>query len=713
MLTAAPAPTTTPDLPWPGRPAPLGARWDGAGTGFAVVSSSATAVWLCLFDGSGTERQVPLVDRTGDVWHGYLPGVGPGQEYGYRVEGPYDPAAGLRHNARKLLVDPYARAITGGYRLDDSVLGSPAGRDRLPDQRDSAAHVPRSVVVDDAYDWGDDRPPGTDLADSVVYELHVKGFTAQHPGVPEELRGTYAGLAHPAAVEHLVGLGVTAVELLPVHQFVSEPHLLRRGLTNHWGYNTLGYFAPHAGYSSSGSRGEQVTEFRSMVRALHAAGLEVLVDVVYNHTGEGDHEGPTLSLRGLDNVGYYRLQDGDRSLYRDYTGCGNSLDLRHPYALQLVLDSLRYWVTELHVDGFRFDLASTLARTAHAFDPGSPFLQAVHQDPVLSTVKLIAEPWDLGEGGYQVGGFPHPWAEWNDRYRDTVRDTWRGAGGGVRGLAYRLSGSSDLYAPAGRSPAASINFVTAHDGFTLRDLTTYERKHNEANGEGNRDGDAHNRSWACGVEGETADPEVNALRRRQARNLLSTLLLSSGVPMLSMGDEVRRTQSGNNNAYCQDGPLSWQPWDLTPDARDLRDVVAQLIALRREHPVLRRRAFFTGRADADGVKDVAWFGASGREHTETEWFDQQQSTLGMYVDGRQLRTRGPQGEPVVGESLLLLLHTGAEDGDVVLPAAPWATSYELLLDTAAERPVPASTLPAGGVLRMTGRSTALLRAVRP
>jgi len=701
------------DLPWPGHPAPLGAHWDGGGTSFALVSATATAVHLCLFDAAGTESRIPLRDRTGDVWHGYLPGVGPGQEYGYRVEGSFDPALGQRHNPAKLLVDPYARAITGGYRLHDAVFGSTPGRERLPDGRDSAPHVPRSVVVDGRHDWGDDRPPGTALADSVIYELHVKGFTAGHPGVPEALRGTYAGLAHPAAVDHLLRLGVTAVELLPVHQFVSEPHLLRRGLTNHWGYNSIGFFAPHAAYCSSGTQGEQVAEFRAMVQALHAAGLEVLVDVVYNHTGEGDHEGPTLSWRGIDNAGYYRLQDGDRSRYRDYTGCGNSLDLRDSYALQLVLDSLRYWVTEMHVDGFRFDLASTLARTAHAVEPTSSFLQAVHQDPVLSAVKLIAEPWDLGEGGYQVGRFPQPWAEWNDRYRNAVRDAWRGAGGGVRELAYRLSGSSDLYAPAGRSPAASVNFVTAHDGFTLRDLTTYEHKRNEANGEGNRDGDSHNRSWACGVEGETDDPAVNALRRRQARNLLSTLLLSSGVPMLSMGDEVRRTQDGNNNAYCQDGPLSWQPWDLTPDAQDLLEVTASLIGLRRAHPALRQRTFFTGRAGADGVKDVAWFGASGREHTEAEWFDQQQATLGMYVDGRQIRTRGPQGEPVVGDSLLLLLHTGAEDCDVVLPGAPWATSYNLLLDTTAERPVAASTLPAGGVLRMTGRSTALLRALRP
>ena len=701
----------SPHRPWPGRPAPLGATWDGEGTSFALFSSSAEAVDLCLFDERGTETRLPLEDRTGDVWHGYLPGVAPGQEYGYRVDGPFDPASGQRHNPSKLLVDPYARALTGGYRLHDAVFGSLPGRDRVQEHRDSAPHVPRSVVVHDAFPWGDDRRPGTPWADTVVYEVHVKGFTAGHPDVPEQLRGTYAGLAHPAAVEHLVGLGVTAVELLPIHHFVSEPHLLRRGLTNYWGYNSLGYFAPHAGYSASGTRGQQVREFKAMVRALHEAGIEVLLDVVYNHTAEGDETGPTLSMRGIDNEGYYRLLPEDRARYRDYTGCGNTLDVRSSHVLQLIMDSLRYWVTEMHVDGFRFDLASALARSMHDVDKLSSFLQVVQQDPVVSSVKLVAEPWDVGEGGYQVGGFPPLWSEWNDRYRDAVRDAWRGEGG-VRELAYRLSGSSDLYNAGGRSPQASVNFVTAHDGFTLRDLTTYEHKRNEANGEDNRDGEAHNRSWNAGVEGETDDARVNAVRRRQARNLLTTLLLSTGVPMLTMGDEVRRTQRGNNNAYCQDSPLSWMPWDLPPDACDLRDWVGALVALRRRHPALRQRTFFLGRPDDEGVKDVAWFGVEGEELTDDEWFDPGQRTLAMYVDGRGIRMRGPRGERVVDDSLLLVLHTGGDDLDVRLPGPPWATSYDVLLDTADERPRPGGTVAAGAALRTTARSTVLLRAVR-
>ena len=700
------------ERPWPGSPSPLGASWDGEGTSFALFSASAEAVDLCLFDGSGRETRLPLEERTGHVWHGYLPGIGPGHEYGYRVDGPFDPAVGLRHNPSKLLVDPYARAMTGDYRLHDAVLGSLPGRDRVQDHRDSAPYVPRSVVVHDVFPWGQDRHPGTDWADSVVYEMHVKGFTAAHPAIPERLRGSYAGLAHPAAIQHLLDLGVTAVELLPVHHFVSEPHLLRKGLTNHWGYNSLGYFAPHAAYSSSGTHGEQVREFKAMVRALHEAGIEVLLDVVYNHTAEGDETGPTLSMRGIDNDSYYRLLHEDQARYRDYTGCGNTLDVRNTHVLQLIMDSLRYWVTEMHVDGFRFDLASALARSLHDVDKLSSFLQVVHQDPVVSSVKLVAEPWDVGEGGYQVGEFPPLWSEWNDRYRDAVRDAWRGQAGGVRELAYRLSGSSDLYNVDGRSPSASVNYVTAHDGFPLRDLTTYERKHNAANGEDNRDGDAHNRSWNCGVEGETDDPAVNALRRRQARNLLATLLLSSGVPMLTMGDEVRRTQGGNNNAYCQDNELSWMPWDLEPDARDLSAFTAQLIALRRAHPVLRQRTFFLGRPGDDGVKDLAWFDATGTELTNGQWFDPAQQTIAMYLDGSGIRMRGPRGERVVDDSLLLVLHTGADELDLVLPGPPWATSYDVLLDTADERPGPGASLPAGGTLRMAGRSSALLRAAR-
>jgi isoamylase len=700
----------TTERPWPGRPAPLGATWDGEGTSFALFSASAEAVDLCLFDEQGRETRLPLEDRTGHVWHGYLRGVGPGAEYGYRVDGPYDPPAGQRHNPSKLLVDPYARAITGGYRLHEAVFGSRP--DGGQDHRDSAPYVPRSVVVHDGFPWGDDRRPDTPWSDTVVYEMHVKGFTARHPGVPERLRGTYAGLAHPAAVEHLVGLGVTAVELLPVHHFVSEPHLLRRGLTNYWGYNSLGYFAPHAGYSSSGVHGEQVREFKAMVRALHEAGIEVLLDVVYNHTAEGDETGPTLSMRGIDNESYYRLLAEDKSRYRDYTGCGNTLDVRSSHVLQLIMDSLRYWVSEMHVDGFRFDLASALARSMHDVDKLSSFLQVVQQDPVVSSVKLVAEPWDVGEGGYQVGEFPPLWSEWNDRYRDTVRDAWRGQASGVRELAYRLSGSSDLYNVDGRSPQASVNFVTAHDGFSLRDLTTYETKRNQANGEDDRDGESHNRSWNCGVEGESDDPAVNALRRRQQRNLLTTLLLSSGVPMLTMGDEVRRTQAGNNNAYCQDGELTWQPWELDADAQDLCALTAQLVALRRRHPVLRQRTFFLGRTAESGVKDLAWFGADGEELSDAQWFDPAQRTLAMYLDGDGIRMRGARGERVRDDTLLLVLHTAADDAAVVLPGAPWASSYDVLLDTATERPVPGRSVAAGGTLPMTGRSVVLLRAER-
>ena len=654
---------------------------------------------------------MPLDERTGDVWHGYLPGIAPGQRYGYRVHGRYDPASGSRHEPAKLLTDPYARAIDGDLRLHDAVLGT--GAAALPDRRDSAPYVPRSVVVSSSFDWGDDRPPATPWSDTVVYELHVKGFTARHPEVPPALRGTYAGLAHPAAVEHLLRLGVTAVELLPVHHFVSEPHLLRRGMRNHWGYNTLGFFAPHAGYSASGSGGEQVDEFKALVHTLHAAGLEVLLDVVYNHTAEGDAQGPTLSLRGIDNAGSYLLDPQDRSRYVNATGTGSTVDLMSPHVLRMVLDSLRYWVEEMHVDGFRFDLAPALLRGDSGVDLGAAFLQAVQQDPVLAEVKLIAEPWDVGPGGYQLGRFPSPWAEWNDRYRDTVRDAWRGTGTGVRELASRLSGSSDVFGSPGRRPWASIDFVTAHDGFTLHDLTAYDVKHNDANGEDGRDGENHNRSWNCGAEGDTDDAAVLALRRRQARNLLATLLLSAGVPMLSMGDEVRRTQRGNNNAYCQDGELSWQPWELAPDAEALLSFTARLVELRRSSPALGRASFFSGRPDAAGRKDVAWFGATGEEHTtDAHWFDSAQSTLGMYLDGEGVPDRDARGERLAGDSLLVLLHLGATAEPVVLPGEPWATAYEVLLDTADELPRECARLAGGATLELEGRSVVVLRAER-
>jgi isoamylase len=700
------------ERPWPGRPFPLGAHWDGEGTNVALFSQGAQAVDVCLFDDHGAETRIRLEESTYHVWHGYLPQVGPGQRYGFRVHGPFDPASGLRFNPDKLLVDPYARAIAGDFRLDGAVFGSVLGRDDTRQEQDSAPFVPKGVVVHDGFPWGvDHHRPHHAWSDTVIYELHVKGFTALHPDIPENLRGTYAGLAHPAAINHLKRLGVTAIELMPVHHFVSEPHLLRRGLTNYWGYNTLGYFAPHAAFSASGAQGQQVREFKSMVRAMHAAGIEVLLDVVYNHTAEGDQEGPTLSFRGIDNAHYYRLEQDPRE-YRDYTGCGNTLDARNPHVLQLLMDSLRYWVTEMHVDGFRFDLASALARSMHDVDKLSAFFDVIQQDPVVSQVKLIAEPWDVGEGGYQVGEFPPLWTEWNGMYRDTVRDVWRGQSHGVRELAYRLSGSSDLYQDDGRRPYASINFVTAHDGFTLHDLTTYEHKLNAANGEDNRDGEGHNRSWNCGVEGETSSPEINALRLRQAKNLLSTLLLSTGVPMLTMGDEIRRTQGGNNNAYCQDSPVSWVDWAVDPEAQEVYDLVARLIALRKDHPVFRQKAFFSGSAlGEDGVKDVAWFGADGRELDDSQWFDRSQRTLGMYLDGRGIRSRGPRGEEVVDDSFLLVLHAGSDDLDVVLPGAPWASSYELVISTASLGDEGTVHQP-GSSVGLLSRSVLLFRALR-
>ncbi len=705
--------TSPPPRPWPGRPSPLGAVWDGEGTNIALFSPGAEAVDVCLFDAAGRELRVPLEESTHHVWHGYFPQVGPGQRYGFRVDGPFDPSRGLRFNPSKLLVDPYARAIEGDLPWIRRCSARFPGRDAVQDHRDSAPFVPRSVVVHDAFPWGDDRRPATPWSDTVVYEVHVKGFTAQHPDIPPALRGTYAGLGHPAAIEHLTSLGVTAVELLPVHHFVSEPHLLRAGLTNHWGYNSLGYFAPHAGYSASGSAGEQVREFKAMVRSLHAAGIEVLLDVVYNHTAEGDETGPTLAFRGIDNPSYYRLQD-DRSRYRDYTGCGNTLDARSPHVLQLLMDSLRYWVTEMHVDGFRFDLASALARSFHDVDKLSGFFDVIHQDPVVNQVKLVAEPWDVGEGGYQVGEFPPLWTEWNGKYRDTVRSVWSGQERGVRELAYRLSGSSDLYQDDGRRPYASINFVTAHDGFTLRDLSTYETKRNEANGEDNRDGESHNRGWNCGVEGETDDVAVNALRRRQARNLLTTLLLSTGVPMLSMGDEVRRTQRGNNNAYCQDGPLSWMPWEHDDDARALLSWTTALLDLRRSHPVFRQTAFFSGRPVRDEVvKDLAWFAPDGGEVSEEQWFATGTPTLGMFLDGHGIRTRGPRGERIVDDSFLMLLQAGPDPVEFVLPDQPWGSGFALVLDTSTEQPVAGPSFDARSSFPMTGRSIVLLRAERP
>ncbi|MBZ9642396.1 glycogen debranching protein GlgX [Streptomyces sp. PSKA30] len=722
-----------PEVPvWPGAPTPLGARFrvgpDGvAGTNFALWAGGAEAVELCLFDEEGgetTERRHRLTELTHEIWHGFVPGVMPGQRYGYRVHGRWDPWTGGRWNPAKLLLDPYARAVDGDYAafgLSPEVYGHVRDwpqqqvADTVRDERDSAPYVPKGVVVhDDAPDdeWMDDRRPKTPWADSVIYELHVRGFTRLHPGIPEELRGTYAGLAHPAAIEHLTKLGVTAVELLPVHQFAHEDHLLRRGLRNYWGYNSIGYFAPHAAYAASGTRGQQVGEFKRMVRALHSAGIEVILDVVYNHTAEAGELGPTLSLKGIDNRGYYRLQS-DARRYADYTGCGNTLHVVQPHVLRLITDSLRYWVTEMGVDGFRFDLAAALARSMHDVDMLSPFLAVIAQDPVLRRVKLIAEPWDVGSGGYQVGAFPPLWTEWNDRYRNAVRDFWRHALPDVREMGYRLSGSSDLYAWGGRRPYASVNFITAHDGFTLRDLVSYERKHNEANGEGNRDGSDDNRAWNCGVEGETDDERIRALRRRQLRNLLTTLLLSTGVPMLVAGDELGRTQRGNNNAYCQDNEISWLDWGLLEDPgwKALFELTSRLIELRHRHPVLRRRAFFSGRAhSADGLRDLAWFTPRGTEMTERDWYAPA-ATLGMYLSGRDIPGRDERGAPILDDSFLAVLHAGERPVSFVLPGPPWAEHYEVVVDTSREEQgeEPGVVHRAGVTITVPGRAVLLLK----
>ncbi|MGZ4437439.1 MAG: glycogen debranching protein GlgX, partial [Nocardioidaceae bacterium] len=659
-------------LPWPGSHEPLGATWGPESTNFAVWAPEASAVAVCLLDdgpdGELVETPYLLTERTLGIWHGALPDVRPGQRYGFRADGPWEPGRGRRFNPAKLLLDPYARAVTGAVAADDSIYGfvRPADDDDARttghklltrDERDSAPHTLHGVVVADDFDWSGEVRPRVRWTDTVVYELHVKGFTALHDRVPEELRGTYAGLATPAVVDYLRDLGITTVELLPVHQFASEPRLTEAGMSNYWGYNSIGFFAPHNGYSSRGDRGGQVGEFKHMVKALHAAGLEVVLDVVYNHTAEGGVFGPTLSFRGLDDTGYYKHVARDVADYFDVTGCGNTVDTSYPAALRLVLDSLRYWVTEMHVDGFRFDLTSALARTGHEIDMRGHFLTAISQDPVLRHVKLIAEPWDASMDGYRVGGFPPPWVEWNDRYRDTVRDFWRARTHGIRDLASRLAGSSDLYADDGRSPYASVNFVTAHDGFTLRDLVSYDHKHNEANGEGNRDGTDHNRSWNCGVEGETDDASIVALRHTQAANLMVTLCLSTGVPMLTAGDERGRTQRGNNNAYAQDNEMSWVDWRPDDAWLDLYEVTKAALRLRREHPALRQRHYLEGRPTVEGgPKDLAWIHPEGREMTEPDWFDDDLHTFGMFVSGNPLRAPGPRGEQLHDSSFLMWFH---------------------------------------------------------
>ncbi|GAA1550288.1 glycogen debranching protein GlgX [Actinomadura kijaniata] len=665
---------------WPGEPYPLGATWDGMGTNFALFSEVAERVELCLFDADGHESRIDLQEVDGFVWHCYLPGIMPGQRYGYRVHGPYRPREGHRCNPHKLLLDPYGKAIEGEVRWHESLFSYRFTDPDAFNTDDSAPFMPKNVVVNPFFDWGDDRPPRTPYHETVIYETHVKGLTMLHPGIPEEQRGTYAGLAHPVMIEHFQDLGVTAVELMPVHQSVPEHALVARGLTNYWGYNTIGFLTPHSAYSASGQRGEQVLEFKAMVRTLHEAGIEVILDVVYNHTAEGDHMGPTLSFRGIDNAAYYRLRDDDRRYHLDYTGCGNSLNVRNPHALQLIMDSLRYWILEMHVDGFRFDLASALARELHDVDRLAAFFDLVQQDPVVSQVKLIAEPWDVGEGGYQVGNFPPLWTEWNGKYRDTVRDFWRGEYATMPEFASRLTGSSDLYEHSSRRPFASINFVTCHDGFTLHDLVSYDGKHNTANGEHNRDGTDDNRSWNCGHEGPTEDPAINELRARQKRNFLATLFLSQGVPMLSHGDELGRTQRGNNNAYCQDNELAWVHWDDDPGELEF---VRMLSRLRREHPVFRRRRFFRGVGPGpEPLADLVWLTPGGEPMTEHDWQVGFAKSLAMFLNGDAITEPDPRGRPVRDDSFLLLINAGDAAIEFALPSPEYGERWEFALDTA-------------------------------
>lgn len=697
---------------WPGRPYPLGATWDGEGVNFALFSENAEKVELVLFDETGRHetQRIEFKEHTEQVWHGYLPGARPGMLYGYRVYGPYKPEAGHRFNPHKLLLDPYAKNFVGSLQWSDAHFGYVFGdeqEDLSFDQRDNAAGMPKCQVIDTSFSWDEDRRPGIPGHESVIYELHVKGFTVRHPEVPDNLRGTYAALATAPVIDYLKRLGITAVELMPVHTFVDDRNLVTKGLRNYWGYNSIGYFAPDNRYSSSG----QVSEFKSMVKALHAAGIEVILDVVYNHTAEGNHLGPTLAFRGIDNASYYRLVPDNPRYYVDYTGCGNSVNMVHPRVLQMIMDSLRYWVTDMHVDGFRFDLASALARGLHEVNRLGAFFDIIRQDPLLSQVKLIAEPWDLGEGGYQVGNFPVGWAEWNDKYRDTMRAYWKGDGGLIGEFAQRLTGSSDLYGQSGRRPYASINFVTAHDGFTLHDLVTYNDKHNEANLEDNQDGSNNNLSWNCGVEGETEDSAINALRARQKRNLLGTLLLSQGIPMLLAGDEIGRTQKGNNNPYCQDNEITWTDWHLDEAKEKLLAFVQRLVSLRRDHPVFRRRHFFQGRSiHGTAIRDILWLNPDGREMTEEEWNQHYARCLGVYLAGEGVDETDERGRPVTDASFLLLFNAHYEEIPFALPQLAGSSRWRALLDTAYEEGLtPDGEFTAGRSYPLQGRSLALLQ----
>jgi len=704
---------------WPGKPYPLGATFDGSGVNFAIFTEVATRVELCLIDDEGKQERIELAEVDGHVWHCFLPQVQPGQRYGYRVHGPYNTSEGQRCDPSKLLLDPYAKAFDGQSDGDASLYSYRFDDPTKRNEDDSLGHTMLSVVVNPYFDWGHDRPPETEYHETVIYEAHVKGMTMTHPDIPEEIRGTYSGLAHPAIIDHLNQLKVTAIELMPVHQFVQDSTLVDKGLSNYWGYNTIGFLAPHNSYAGTGTRGQQVTEFKSMVKTMHEAGIEVILDVVYNHTAEGNENGPTLAFRGLDNASYYRLVDNNKAHYYDTTGTGNSLLMRHPHVLQLIMDSLRYWVLEMHVDGFRFDLAATLARQFHEVDRLSAFFDLVQQDPVVSQVKLIAEPWDVGDGGYQVGNFPPLWSEWNGKYRDTVRDFWRGEPSTLGEFASRLTGSSDLYAHSARKPIASVNFVVAHDGLSLRDLVSYNEKHNEANGEGNNDGESHNRSWNCGIEGPTTDTAVNTLRLQQQRNFLTTLLLSQGVPMIAHGDEVGRTQQGNNNVYCQDGPLSWLDWDLDKDRKALLAFTAALVDLRAQHPVFQRRRFFAGDAFHGGISelgDIEWFAPQGNEMDELDWRNGYARSLMVFLNGRAIPEPDPRGRPIVDDDFLLLFNGHHEPVDFTMPPAAYAEMWQVCLDTSKPRvPAPARRLKwkAGSTHPVAGRSVVVLSEPPP
>jgi glycogen operon protein len=720
---ASGAAATPPALPtvWPGNSYPLGATFDGGGTNFSLFSEIAEEVELCLIGDDGQEARICLDEVDGYVWHAYLPNVSPGQRYGFRVHGPFDPAAGHRCDPSKLLLDPYGKSFNGEFKFGQALFSydmAAAAEDPaetgIPPQVDSLGHTMTSVVINPFFDWATDRAPRRPYHETVIYEAHVKGMTQTHPTVPEALRGTYAGLAHPAIIDHLKSLNVTAIELMPVHQFLHDSRLLDLGLRNYWGYNTFGFFAPHNQYAANPQAGGAVPEFKSMVRAFHEQGIEVILDVVYNHTAEGNHLGPTINFRGIDNAAYYRLLDEDLRLYKDFTGTGNSLNARHPHVLQLIMDSLRYWVTEMHVDGFRFDLASTLAREFYDVDKLSAFFDLVQQDPVVSQVKLIAEPWDVGEGGYQVGNFPGLWTEWNGKYRDTVRDYWRGEPATLGEFASRLTGSSDLYEATGRRPGASINFVVAHDGFTLNDLVSYNEKHNEANGENNRDGESHNRSWNCGVEGPTDDPEILDLRLRQMRNIMATLMLSQGTPMIAHGDEIGRTQHGNNNVYCQDSELSWMEWSLVDKNSELLAFTRKATALRKNHPVFRRRRFFEGRPirSAEEVRDIAWLTPAGEEMTAEDWDSQFDKSITVFLNGEALHEPNARGERVIDDSFLLCFNAHDHEVDFVIPHDDYAKEWTAELNTTDPTGEVKLVVNDGAEVSLPGRALLVFRKTR-